>query len=130
MTTTEVRTYSSSEVCERAGITYRQLEYFVRRAVVDWPFRRHPGSGYARRWTEVQMYVICVLGALNGLHATADVLRRVAQEISAMDLSAQWLVVGSDNIAAISDVGDLVSALLETRPGAYVLDLPAVLRGP
>lgn len=39
-------TYSSTEVCEAAGITYRQLDYWTRTGLVPhtWTFSGSPGG--------------------------------------------------------------------------------------
>ncbi len=62
------RTYSSAEVCEMLGITYRQLDFWTRRGWVSASFvsdkgglRQRPaasplpGSGVSRRWSEADV---------------------------------------------------------------------------
>jgi DNA-binding transcriptional MerR regulator len=43
------RTYSSREVCEETGVTYRQLDYWIRVGYISGV--GCPGSGRQRRYT-------------------------------------------------------------------------------
>jgi DNA-binding transcriptional MerR regulator len=45
-----VTTYSSAQVCKLAGVTYRQLDYWVRQGLIE-PTVAARGSGSKRRWT-------------------------------------------------------------------------------
>lgn len=42
---------TSTQVCRLVGISYRQLDYWVRRGMIECPDKRGLGSGHARRWT-------------------------------------------------------------------------------
>lgn len=53
---------TSAEVAERAGITYRQLDYWSTRGYVDAPPRQ--GSGRVREWTEDQAADVAAVAAL------------------------------------------------------------------
>ena len=50
MNDTEQELYTSYEVCSLVGITYRQLDWWVRRGIINHEFSAH-GSGTHRRWT-------------------------------------------------------------------------------
>lgn len=43
-------TYSSAQVCQLAGVTYRQLDYWTRQGLIH-PTIPARGSGSKRRWT-------------------------------------------------------------------------------
>jgi DNA-binding transcriptional MerR regulator len=45
--------YSSNQVADRAGITYRQLDYWERSGLVQGPSGQ--GSGYGREWSATQL---------------------------------------------------------------------------
>jgi len=45
------RTYSSAEVCDLAGVTYRQLDYWTRIGLVEPSVAVANGSGSRRCWT-------------------------------------------------------------------------------
>jgi DNA-binding transcriptional MerR regulator len=47
-------TLSSHEVCRLTGVTYRQLDYWVRTGLVQ-PHEQAHGSGSRRRWTDVDI---------------------------------------------------------------------------
>lgn len=55
---------SSSDVCRLAGITYRQLDLWTRKGLIE-PEIPSPGSGYFRRWHPRVVYQV------------ADLLRRI-----------------------------------------------------
>lgn len=42
---------TSNQVCQTVGITYRQLDYWVRTGAVDSPGNSHLGSGQRRVWS-------------------------------------------------------------------------------
>ena len=44
-------TYSSREVCLLTGLSYRQLDWWVRTGKIEVSFNGTPGSGRPRRWT-------------------------------------------------------------------------------
>lgn len=58
VTTTEQRTFTSAEVCQMAGLSYRQLDYWYRRNLLR-PVRSRPGTGHAHVWTEVEAVKAC-----------------------------------------------------------------------
>lgn len=56
MTLATTRTFTSAEVCQLAGITYKQIHHWTVRGFLD-PDQAHDldgnsGSGYSRAWTE------------------------------------------------------------------------------
>jgi len=75
------RLWSATEAARAAGITYRQLDYWVRCDVIAPPAltdtwgtphngsRRHPGSGHHRRFTGRQVAILAACGQLARLCA-------------------------------------------------------------
>lgn len=57
---------SSTDVCQRAGITYRQLDYWARLGVVA-PVVDCAGSGTQRRWDREQVRDFIVLSQIADL---------------------------------------------------------------
>lgn len=51
---TKPRLYSSAEVCRIVGISYRQLDYWIRVGTIQVDGKL-PGSGYQRQWTEDEL---------------------------------------------------------------------------
>lgn len=77
-------TLSTPEVCERANVTYRQLDLWSRHGVIK-PAKDTTGSGDYRRWNESDVDVIHTMGrisrALRSNHRNGcptDLLREVA----------------------------------------------------
>lgn len=52
-------TYSTDEVALLAGVSYRQMDYWLRTGKVAPDTDNKPGSGYARSFTEEQVALIC-----------------------------------------------------------------------
>lgn len=54
---------SSAQVCERAGVSYRQLDYWRRNGVISWqdPDELCPGSGVVTWWDEDDARVFSIL---------------------------------------------------------------------
>lgn len=76
--------YTSDDVTDLAGISYRQLDYWTRVGVLQPLGHARPGSGYERRWSQAEVRVATVVGRLANLGATRHVLRPVAEMVRAM----------------------------------------------
>jgi DNA-binding transcriptional MerR regulator len=68
----------SSTVVVLARVTYRQLDFWVRRGWLE-PTSR-PGSGHVRTWTLDELAVACRMGALVEVGITAERAAHVARE--------------------------------------------------
>jgi hypothetical protein len=70
-TTAPPRTFTSHEVCDLAGLSYRRLDYAIRRDVLN-PARTHDpepgwyahGAGNARVWSEAEAIKAVELGRM------------------------------------------------------------------
>lgn len=60
------RLLSSTEVLQRAGITYRQLDYWCRTGLLK-PVEAMPGSGNAREFPDSEVRTATALGRLASL---------------------------------------------------------------
>jgi DNA-binding transcriptional MerR regulator len=55
-------TYSTPEVCELTGATYRQVDYFARKGLIPGqPAGHGTGSGHRRRWNAAQVERVTLL---------------------------------------------------------------------
>lgn len=66
---------SAYEACAAAGITYRQLDYWVNVGIID-PSVPAYGSGTARRFSPDDVEALCIAGDLVRLGVNARALRR------------------------------------------------------
>lgn len=90
----EPLTYSAGEVCTQAGVTYRQLDYWLRRELFDLDPEhdiRTPGSGMPRRFSlleaqRVVMLARCIKAGLNYETAAKVVRRKEAEPLGAVVL--------------------------------------------
>lgn len=123
LTLTPRRTvYSSPQACRLAGVSYRQLDYWVRVGLIEPSLGHARGSGTSRRWSVADIL---------GLRVVSELMERgvghqaIRQAVSLLADAGSYLWVSGDAVATGSFV-DLVPAL---RSGAVVvLDLDG-LRG-
>lgn len=80
---------SSAEVCDLAGISYRQLDYWTRTGHAPGEDQRELGSGNRRRWTARQAAVLTVMARLVATGARPSELTELVAHL--MELPAhQW----------------------------------------
>jgi DNA-binding transcriptional MerR regulator len=74
-------TLTSDEVAARAGITYRQLDHWVRREYVPAPATNSgkPGSGNARCWTPAEASRVAAVATAVRAGFTVSAAARYAQ---------------------------------------------------
>lgn len=76
--------WTVARVCEEAGITYRQLDYWLRCGYVrregDRPAK--PGSGHSRNLTDDEVRQLIVMGALVTAGIRADVAGVCARRLT------------------------------------------------
>lgn len=98
MPATATGTVSTMEMCERAGCTYRQADWWASNGVLVGQVQAR-GSGSRRRYSEADVTVATALTALAGLGAQVEVLRRAAPSLrAAVDggLTGERLYVSAD----------------------------------
>lgn len=81
---TDIQTsYSSREVCELTGLTYRQLDWWIRTGKIELSWDGTPGSGHPRRWRSDEVR------RLKHMVAAYDEAREVIRSLRSGDLWAQ-----------------------------------------
>lgn len=70
---------TSLEVCRRAGITYRQLDYWCRTGVVE-PLIDARGSGSQRRFTQAEADHVAGLARYLRMGLTLEAARAAAED--------------------------------------------------
>jgi len=131
----ELATFSSAEVCARAGITYRKLDYWCRTGVLR-PLVDATGSGSQRRFSSANLAAARAAGQLAALGAPTKVRAAVAAEMAELDEGpGDWLVVTpAGRIFRSDDLGSLVAGLPavlhDALAGVWVVDLRDALDEP
>lgn len=119
-----VRSYTSKQAKEIAGITYRQLDYWARTDLVQPSVAAAAGSGSRRAYSYgdlVQLRIIKdLLDRGVGLQQIRDVFRN-HQDILGEDFAGGRLVISGDEVLFMTGTEELV-ALLQ-RPGQQALAL-------
>jgi DNA-binding transcriptional MerR regulator len=87
--------YSTDQVCALAGITYRTLDYWIRRGIVT-PSVAADGSGSARRFTRAEVDEVCLAATLRALGLELD---RVGDLLAAARDVEPWSRDGAAIIA-------------------------------
>lgn len=72
---------SARDLCAETGITYRQLDYWTTRGVLQPLDRRSLSSGVPRPFDESEVRVARALASLRSLGAGLDVLIEVASQL-------------------------------------------------
>jgi DNA-binding transcriptional MerR regulator len=122
-----MRLYTSTEACKLAGISYRQLDYWVRRKIVR-PAQEAKGSGSARRWSPTEIVQLRVMSELRQAGVSLQKVRRAVNwlkgalpKVSA-PLADLTLVTDGKQVFYLSpNPGKLVDAL---AGGQLVLTVP------
>ena len=97
---------TAPQVCRRAGITYRQLDYWCRVGMIR-PERDARGSGTQRKFTEAQARGMRLAAALMRAGATTSAISAL---VARMTDAPEWqwsgtIVVGIDG-AVLDDVAE------------------------
>jgi len=117
---------SSTEVCARAGCSYRQLDYWVRHGAVT-PTVAATGSGTQRGFTEADVVAVRAAARLAVLGAPVAVLAAGARAAALpgaperLVVTSEGAVFGADEFAAHLHADDGVAWSLAA--GAWVIDL-------
>lgn len=82
--TTAPVTYSTAGAAEAAGITYRQLDHWIRSGWVPAPTA---GDAWRRRFTERDVAVLRVVARLARIAPTRELLPVLARALERLDLS-------------------------------------------
>lgn len=64
MTTTTQQTFTSLEAAKAAGVTYRQLDYWLRTGAVKPTAEAQPGSGNPRRFAADEVQALIEVAAM------------------------------------------------------------------
>jgi DNA-binding transcriptional MerR regulator len=84
--------YSPTRVCELAGITYRQLNYWTSNLKIVHPVpvegRRDGGSGNHRVYDETEASIAATLGRFRDLPEMSRLLRSVLEDGETVSIGA------------------------------------------
>lgn len=120
---------SSYDVCRLAGITYRQLDYWVRTGLlVPDVHAGHGSGGLGRRFSVEKARQAQVIGLL--MHWTPQasgnpmsrIARRLARELPDMPTDTRFLVVTDNGVSWASGAAELAQHCAEGR-ACWVVDL-------
>lgn len=67
-------TFSTDEVAEILGVSYRMLDYYERNGHITIASSRGPGTGHGRRWTQEEVLRLRV--CLNMVHGAKEIMAK------------------------------------------------------
>ena len=116
----------SLEVCARTGLTYRQLDHWVRVGVIKPSLRRAEGSGTYRLWSDEDVRILRVLNDMRGVADDTVDLSRLAGVVAALRCT-NWhglLVITDGEITIRSDLPDTHRPYMVVPLDQYLTDSP------
>lgn len=128
-----MRLYTSREACELAGVSYRQLDSWVRQAVVR-PAREARGTGSARRWSPMDVVQLRAAKelrqagfSLQKIRRTVSWLRNALPRVEAR-LADLCLVTDGQRVFYVSAHPDRLVGALAGRQAVLIIPLGEMLR--
>lgn len=113
---------TSTEMCHRANITYRQLDHWLRLGILEAADgRAEPGSGHPRTFTDREAALASAVGDLAALGMSLTACRHLATQLRNEVL--EW-----EGHAFVDVDGGLARGQL-LGTACYVLDLGELTRG-
>ena len=82
-------TYSTTEIVEACGLTYRQVDFMVRTGALK-PVKDHPGTGNTRVFGEKEKEIAVTLGIIHSLTKkylalNSPTIKQIAKELRDLD---------------------------------------------
>lgn len=116
--TTGVRT---KELVRRAGITYRQADYWTRTGLLRPSIEGSVWSGVPRQWSEADVREATIVKKMLDAGASLQTVRKAMPLIRTTP--GRWLVASANNAAIAANAEELVAALLAANGSGTVVDL-------
>lgn len=105
METTTESSYSTTEVCDAAGVSYRQVDYWCRLGLIHPSCADARGSGSRRRFCGHDLAIVKVVGAVAG-RLPLNRLDRLVEFLDDLPLQ-QWtattIILGPDGDVWLDD---------------------------
>lgn len=113
--------YPTARVAELSGLTYRQIDHYVRIGLLTPSGRSARGSGSYRIWTEADLSRAMLVAALRALGATTMVLALVLKQLPADPESwPAWLFMAKA-ATTLDDYLRTIDAERDSRPAEAML---------
>lgn len=108
--------FSSVDVCRMSGVTFRQLDYWVRIGLVTPSVRQATSSGHRRKWSLLDVMLVTALGTCNPVQR-----KRVAAAMAACP-DAGFIVVDeiTGDVYACSSDDDLLTAFQSAQVASVI----------
>lgn len=120
--------YSSSQVCDLTGATYRQLDYWVRTGILRPEYADAHGSGTQRRFAPEQVRLVRLIVRLRELGIGHEALIHAAERVDDAG-HAEWcdgyLIVTLDGSPIVTI--DPIPDVLDLDAAAWVVALRSCL---
>jgi DNA-binding transcriptional MerR regulator len=105
--------FRGPQVCAITGITYRQLDYWLRTGVVRSSISAASGSGSQRRFSRADLQLIALAACLFNVGIPGDVTRSTVATLATADLdNVMFVVVRGPQVTLATTVDELVAAVM------------------
>lgn len=118
--------FTSPQVCRLTGVTYRELDYWVRTGTVAPTVVQAHGSGTQRRFSPSDVEAVAIVASLRAAGVPLVRCGRAVASARYAEAEARWLVVEGGSVQVLED--GVLEAALVGSDGAVVVDLAAVRR--
>lgn len=130
-----MRSYSSDDICERTGLTYRQLDHWARHELFIPSIVHAHGSGSQRRWSRGDLRTLQVAKRALDAGATTRSLDGLQVAMVGQPLDRELFLVhvhhtelGTRSWSAHLDADKLVEVVRQAG-SALVIHVPPVQKG-
>lgn len=124
--------FRGPQVCDLAGITYRQLDYWARQGLVVPSISEAHGPGTQRRYSRVDVVCARVVktlsnGGFGQVHRCAPIVGLLREKWELLD-DASFLVVSGRDVRLLLDPLDVAALAFATEP-LFLIPLGPMLEG-
>ena len=100
--------YSSIDICEGVGISYRMLDYWIRAGVLTSATAAR-GCGTQRRFSEDDRRAVSMIATLRDLGMSLDRCGSAAKQLRSLPSTGLYFVDRYGSVTALSSLADLES---------------------
>lgn len=121
--------YRGPQVCRIVGVTYRQLDYWIRTDLIRPSVAVAHGSGTQRRFSFADLLELAIVKALLDAGVELARTRRVIDEARRHDdLNGVYLLLLDHRIDVYTSVRELVNALVRATGVGVVLPVAGLVK--
>lgn len=108
--------FSSDEIQELTGLTYRQIDYWCRTGVMIPSLMQANGSGTQRRWSDADLRVLLVAKQLIDAGLSLASVRGIGDKLRDLPAGTEgYALIDADQIRVVRSLPEITAALASGR---------------